>query len=703
MTASRFGRAVLEQRTLAAWAASVLIGLVLMWHYPATADQPVLGALAVRAPGLYLFITKSYTLFLFTTPFLVLTWTLGRVSLHLGMVEKKDVVEGELPAYPSPETRPALEVILGEVHHPTKPVAAEKPRWLRIPKAGLHCGIAIFGAIGSGKTASAMKPLVTQLLGYKASDPLRRIGALVLEVKGDFCHAVRGILERFGRGEDYIEVSLTGRYLYNPLYAPKSDAYAQAYAIAQLLNNLFGKNKDPFWQSAYTNANRWVILLHKVLYGYVTFMDIYDCLINPDLLRARLLEADAYFNGTRYWVIDPEVYGDERFNRRLCGAGFEMDEETGRLRRPAQTDNRKADEQLEMYLTRNDVPYEVVCIGGAGTSGTYDDHPDSMERRRAQFEECRKWYEQDWMRMEERLRTSIVEGVSVYFANFASDPDLKRVFCPPKEAYDRTLNVPDEDGVYPYGEVLPSFSWLIENGKVCALNFPMGLNPGLAKAIGTMMKLDFQSAALARIPELSAEEAKSAGERRHFREVAFICDEYQSFVSVGGEGSPIGDEQHFALSRQALEIPIVATQSVSSLKSALPGEHAWRTLLQTFRTKVFLTLSDDASIEFATKFSGKEERTKISFDIQEQSQDTKMSLSGRTVGDKRSVSLSKRFSRAWEERFNHRDFATLKVYQAIVFAFDGVNQQPAIRCYLKPGHRPVDLTWFEQHRRGMHP
>ena len=36
----------------------------------------------------------------------------------------------------------------------------------------------------------------------------RRIGGLVLEVKGDFCHKVAGILEKHGRAEDYVEVSL---------------------------------------------------------------------------------------------------------------------------------------------------------------------------------------------------------------------------------------------------------------------------------------------------------------------------------------------------------------------------------------------------------------------------------------------------------------------------------------------------------------
>ena len=57
------------------------------------------------------------------------------------------------------------------------------------------------------------------------------------------------------------------------------------------------------------------------------------------------------------------------------------------------------------------------------------------------------------------------------------------------------------------------------------------------------------------------------------------------------------------MSRQNRCIAIVATQSLSSLKSALPGE-TWRTLLQTFRTKVFLALSDDFSAKVASELCG---------------------------------------------------------------------------------------------------
>ncbi len=47
---------------------------------------------------------------------------------------------------------------------------------------------------------------------------MRRLGAtilvgavsLVLEVKGDFCHAVLGILDEAGRSEDYLEIGLDG-------------------------------------------------------------------------------------------------------------------------------------------------------------------------------------------------------------------------------------------------------------------------------------------------------------------------------------------------------------------------------------------------------------------------------------------------------------------------------------------------------------
>ena len=148
----------------------------------------------------------------------------------------------------------------------------------------------------------------------------------------------------------------------------------------------------------------------------------------------------------------------------------------------------------------------------------------------------------------------------MFLSLFDDNPKVKQIFCPPKECYDKEANA---DGKY--GKLLPSFSWLIETGKVCALNFPIGMNPGLAKAIGVMMKLDFERAVLNRVPQIDVHP------EQYFRQVFFICDEYHHFATVG-ENEPTGDEKFFSLSRQPKCIPIIATQSISSLKSSLPGE-----------------------------------------------------------------------------------------------------------------------------------
>ena len=100
----------------------------------------------------------------------------------------------------------------------------------------------------------------------------------MLEVKGDFCHDVRRMLEAHGRAADYVEVSLDGPWRYNPLHNDL-DAYALAYGIASLLNSVFGKGKEPFWQQAYTNLIKFIILLHKVVDDYVTLFDVYECAI----------------------------------------------------------------------------------------------------------------------------------------------------------------------------------------------------------------------------------------------------------------------------------------------------------------------------------------------------------------------------------------------------------------------------------------
>src|ERR1700723_444537 len=467
----------LESRAFIAAILAMGAGTFLVYAHPFPDEQIFLHLIALRAPPAFLSFKYLYYALLFTTPFLVCSAALSGLYIFT-LKARHTIPPGRLPEYPEPRTRDELFLVVGEVHNPREPVPAKEPYWLTIAERGLFTGIAILGAIGSGKTSCCMLPFAEQILAYKAADKEKRIGGLILEVKGDFCRKVKDILARHQRVEDYIEISLDSEYCYNPLHNDL-DAYALAYNIASLLNNLFGRGKEPFWQQAYTNLVKFIILLHKVAYDYVTFFDVYQCAISPALLEERIAEAEDILLGRPYVAVVPEVYGERTAD--LAGLGFVHDEKEDRFLAPAAS-------ELREILRIRGVPFEARTV--------LDPSPGDPEKL-AQLEAVKRWFNDDWRRIETRLRTSNDGGVSVFLSLFDDNPKVKRVFCPKKECYDSQKNANNR-----FGKPLPSFGWLIEHGAVCALNFPIGMNAGLAKALGVMMKLDFERAVLNRVPKI---------------------------------------------------------------------------------------------------------------------------------------------------------------------------------------------------------
>ena len=229
---------------------------------------------------------------------------------------------------------------------------------------------------------------------------------------------------------------------------------------------------------------------------------------------------------------------------------------------------------------------------------------------------------------------------------------------------------------------------------VCLFSTPyIGMNPGLAKALGVMMKLDFEGAVLNRVPQMEAHP------EQHWRQVLFLCDEYQHFATVG-ESDSTGDEKFFSLSRQPKCIPIIATQSISSLRSAVQGD-SWRTLLQAFRTKIFLTLSDDFSAKTASELCGREDRLKVSHNLSESGHDARVSLlTGQALSHKANITTSKSYNTQSDFRFDMKTFMELRNAQSVTIAYDGLNPIPPTFCYLKPYFNDPNKSYFEQLAEG---
>ena len=163
--------------------------------FPALETVPLLDLLEYHNPNFYSAVVVWYYLSPGVTVMLA-----GSIILSIWKVwieaRKRDLIPfGALPAWPLSPDQPGPEIVIGEVHHPVEPREIFNPGWLTIPERGLYTGIAIFGAVGSGKTSACMHPFAKQLLGWQADDPERRAAALMLEVKGDFCHDIRSILD----------------------------------------------------------------------------------------------------------------------------------------------------------------------------------------------------------------------------------------------------------------------------------------------------------------------------------------------------------------------------------------------------------------------------------------------------------------------------------------------------------------------------
>ena len=308
---------------------------------------------------------------------------------------------------------------------------------------------------------------------------------------------------------------------------------------------------------AYTNLLKWLIELHRIRPGYcVTLQDLYRCTINPKLFKKTIDDVEAALVNESGKAIILSESAAWSYSGPL-GAKIEefTDLENGALAAPYQDS-----------LFETTQKYGATILDGRKTP--------ELDHRNKRLEAVKRWYEQDWMKLDEKLRTSCVEGISSFLSLFDM-PDVAETFCP-KVAQDSS-GVPiiantgaddrPEGSLQLTNQVLPPLDSLIERGKGVALNMPAGTNPALARAIGVLLKNAWLQTLLRRPAQMMA----NPGE--YFRPAVFICDEYQSFATVG-EDDPSGDEKAFALIRQCLVIPIVATQSISSLRSVLGSSEA---------------------------------------------------------------------------------------------------------------------------------
>jgi hypothetical protein len=188
-----------------------------------------------------------------------------------------------------------------------------------------------------------------------------------------------------------------------------------AYAIATLINNLFGRSSDPFWQQAYTDLLKFVITLRRITDGYTTLSEVYQYIIDDHRIDTAISDLKAQFNTKRNVII---VTGAD-YNLFLERAPWKLwlTRDDGSMAHPYEA-------ELENHLAAGNIAFEVKAIDASVSAD-----------RRHRLEAIERWFQKTWQRLDGKVRTSIVEGIVVFLSLFDENPAVCRAFCPPRSAY----------------------------------------------------------------------------------------------------------------------------------------------------------------------------------------------------------------------------------------------------------------------------
>lgn len=167
-----------------------------------------------------------------------------------------------------------------------------------LPEKSLYQNILITGTIGTGKTSSAMYPFTKQLIYYSHNCNKKKLGMLILDVKGNYYQKVLEFATECNRKKDVIVIELNGKYKYNPLDKPNLKPSVLANRLKTILLLFSKNNTESYWLDKSTQILEECIKLCRLYNNnYVTFSELHKLITVPNyyldkvnILRKNFLE-----------------------------------------------------------------------------------------------------------------------------------------------------------------------------------------------------------------------------------------------------------------------------------------------------------------------------------------------------------------------------------------------------------------------------
>lgn len=223
-------------------------------------------------PNGWILIKKLYILFFLFSHFIVANFIYSFLFTKAPKEKNKNIISIQN------NTDLQLTVGLDNNHQP-----------VFLPLKGLFQNILITGTIGSGKTSSAMYPFTNQLIEFCASNPNKKLGMLILDVKGNYHHQVFEYCKQSHRLDDLIVMGLHNNVKYNPLDKPNLKASILANRLKTILTLFSPNNGESFWLDKVEQILTECIKLCRLYnHGYVTFSEIHKLITIPNYYSEKL-------------------------------------------------------------------------------------------------------------------------------------------------------------------------------------------------------------------------------------------------------------------------------------------------------------------------------------------------------------------------------------------------------------------------------
>ena len=131
----------------------------------------------------------------FLSNIIISTTIISRIPLNYNISNKKDKSINNIKP-----SNTELQLFVGKDYESNTPIF--------IPEKGLYQNILITGTIGTGKTSSAMYPFTKQLIDFNSNNPSKKLGFLILDVKGNYHSKVMEFAKVCNRLNDVITIEV---------------------------------------------------------------------------------------------------------------------------------------------------------------------------------------------------------------------------------------------------------------------------------------------------------------------------------------------------------------------------------------------------------------------------------------------------------------------------------------------------------------